>query len=65
MEGLKVVDDTTFTVELAQAESDFPLRLGYTAFYPLPESAYADPQGIRPEPGRQRPVQAGCRWLEA
>ena len=43
MEGLKVVDDSTFTVELARPESDFPLRLGYTAFYPLPESAYADP----------------------
>ncbi|MDJ0317611.1 MULTISPECIES: peptide ABC transporter substrate-binding protein [Arthrobacter] len=42
MEGLKVVDDSTFTVELNQPESDFPLRLGYTAFYPLPESAYAD-----------------------
>ena len=42
MEGLKVVDDNTFTVELSQPESDFPLRLGYTAFYPLPESAYAD-----------------------
>lgn len=42
MEGLKVVDDTTFTVELAQPESDFKMRLGYTAFYPLPESAYKD-----------------------
>ncbi|WP_288025652.1 ABC transporter substrate-binding protein [Arthrobacter sp.] len=42
MEGLKVVDDTTFTVDLAAPESDFPLRLGYTAFYPLPESAYKD-----------------------
>ncbi|WP_459643115.1 peptide ABC transporter substrate-binding protein [Kineococcus sp. NUM-3379] len=42
MSGLKVVDDTTFTVALAQPESDFPLRLGYSAYYPLPESAYAD-----------------------
>ncbi|POH56956.1 peptide ABC transporter substrate-binding protein [Arthrobacter glacialis] len=50
MEGLKVVDDTTFTVELAQAESDFPLRLGYTAFYPLPESAYADTQAFGQNP---------------
>lgn len=50
MEGLKVVDDTTFTVELAQAESDFPLRLGYTAFYPLPESAYANPQEFGQNP---------------
>ncbi len=50
MEGLKVVDDNTFTVELAQAESDFPLRLGYTAFYPLPESAYADPKAFGENP---------------
>ncbi|POH72009.1 peptide ABC transporter substrate-binding protein [Arthrobacter glacialis] len=50
MEGLKVVDDTTFTVELAQAESDFPLRLGYTAFYPLPESAFADPAAFGQNP---------------
>jgi oligopeptide transport system substrate-binding protein len=42
MSGLKVVDDTSFTVALLQPESDFPLRLGYSAFYPLPESAYAD-----------------------
>ena len=40
--GLKVVDDTTFTVELKQPESDFPLRLGYSAFYPLPEAAFED-----------------------
>ncbi len=42
MSGLKVVDDTTFTVALLQPESDFPLRLGYSAFYPLPDTAYTD-----------------------
>ncbi|WP_432488050.1 peptide ABC transporter substrate-binding protein [Kineococcus sp. SYSU DK018] len=42
MSGLQVVDDTTFTVALTQAESDFPLRLGYSAFYPLPASAFDD-----------------------
>lgn len=40
--GLEVVDDLTFTVKLKQPESDFPLRLGYSAFYPLPESAFED-----------------------
>ncbi|MHA7176856.1 peptide ABC transporter substrate-binding protein [Arthrobacter sp. Sr24] len=50
MEGLKVVDDSTFTVELAQPESDFPLRLGYTAFYPLPASAYDDPKAFGENP---------------
>lgn len=42
MSGLKVVDDTTFTVALNQPESDFPLRLGYSAFYPLPEVGIGD-----------------------
>jgi len=40
--GLKVVDDTTFTVTLNKAASDFPLRLGYSAFYPLPDVAFDD-----------------------
>lgn len=40
--GLKVVDDLTFEVTLKQPESDFPLRLGYSAFFPLPASAFDD-----------------------
>ena len=40
--GLKVIDDTTFTVTLKQPESDFPLRLGYSAFFPLPSAAFDD-----------------------
>lgn len=40
--GLKVVDDTTFTVELSSPEADWPLRLGYTAFMPLPSVAFQD-----------------------
>ncbi|SDZ53040.1 peptide ABC transporter substrate-binding protein [Herbiconiux ginsengi] len=40
--GLKVVDPTTFTVTLKEPRADFPLRLGYSAFYPLPKSAYDD-----------------------
>jgi len=40
--GLTVVDDKTFTVQLASPEADWPLRLGYSAFSPLPEAAYAD-----------------------
>lgn len=40
--GLEVQDDTHFTIKLKQPESDFPLRLGYSAFYPLPESTLED-----------------------
>ena len=42
MKGLAVVDDSTFTVKLAVPQASFPLRLGYTAFYPMPQSAYKD-----------------------
>lgn len=42
MSGLTVVDDSTFTVKLTQPESSFPLRLGYTAYFPLPKEAYDD-----------------------
>jgi oligopeptide transport system substrate-binding protein len=40
MKGLAVVDDSTFTVKLATPQASFPLRLGYTAFFPMPQSAY-------------------------
>lgn len=40
--GLNVVDDTTFTIKTTSALADFPLRLGYSAFYPLPKSAWDD-----------------------
>jgi oligopeptide transport system substrate-binding protein len=42
LSGLKKVDDLTFTVELTAPKSDFPLRLGYSAFYPLPAAAFDD-----------------------
>ena len=41
MSGLTVVDDMTFTITLVQPQADFPLSLGYSAFYPLPDS-FAD-----------------------
>lgn len=42
LSGLKLVDDTTFTVKLAEKNSTFPQRLGYTTFSPLPESFFED-----------------------
>ena len=50
MSGLKVVDDLTFEVTLSQPESDFPLRLGYTAYFPLPEAAWEDPEAFGENP---------------
>ncbi|KHL08984.1 oligopeptide transport system substrate-binding protein [Mumia flava] len=50
MSGLEVVDDKTFTITLNQPESDFPARLGYSAFYPLPEAAFEDLQAYGENP---------------
>lgn len=59
MSGLEVVDDQTFTVTLKQPESDFPLRLGYSAFYPLPQSTLDDP-----EEGGENPIGNGPYKVE-
>ncbi|MDO5723276.1 MAG: ABC transporter substrate-binding protein [Flaviflexus sp.] len=61
MEGLKVVDDYTFTVELMQPEADFPLRLGYSAFYPLPEAGLGD-EAVQKEFG-ENPIGNGPYML--
>lgn len=50
MSGLKVVDDQTFTITLKQQQADFPLSLGYSAFYPLPDSFFADPAAFGENP---------------
>ena len=50
LSGLKVVSDTEFTVKLTQPESDFPIRLGYSAYFPLPEVFFDDPDAFGTEP---------------
>lgn len=40
--GLKEVDDLTFTITLTKPLADYPLRLGYSAFSPLPDVAFED-----------------------
>ncbi|OKL46885.1 hypothetical protein BSR29_05880 [Boudabousia liubingyangii] len=52
--GLKKVDDLTFTVELAQPESDWTQRLGYIAYSPLPEVAFKDLEAFG-----EKPVSSG------
>ncbi|KRC58639.1 ABC transporter substrate-binding protein [Agromyces sp. Root81] len=50
LSGLTVVDDLTFEVKLKQPESDFPLRLGYTAYFPLPAAAWDDIEAFGENP---------------
>ncbi len=48
--GLEVVDDYTFTIALNKPASDFALRLGYSAFYPLPDVAFEDMEAFGQNP---------------
>jgi oligopeptide transport system substrate-binding protein len=57
LSGLKATDDTTITVKLVQPQSSFPLQLGYTAFSPLPESFYEDPEAFGEKPVGNGPFQ--------
>ncbi|NJQ01020.1 peptide ABC transporter substrate-binding protein [Streptomyces zingiberis] len=50
MSGLKVVDDTTFTIELEGPVPYFEYKLGYTTWAPLPKSAMDDPKAFAKKP---------------
>lgn len=50
LSGLEVIDDRTFTVKLSSPQSDFPTRLGYTAYSPLPQAFFDDPEAFGEEP---------------
>ncbi len=56
--GLEIVDDTTFKITLKSPESDFPLRLGYSAYYPVPDAAFDADGKITKEYG-ERPIGNG------
>jgi oligopeptide transport system substrate-binding protein len=58
MSGLQVVDDTTFTVTLSSAFAQFPVTVGYSAFYPLPEVFFEDPEAFGTKPVGNGPFQA-------
>ncbi|WP_236836067.1 ABC transporter substrate-binding protein [Blastococcus sp. KM273129] len=58
MSGLRVIDDTTFEVELASPFAQFPVTVGYNAFWPLPEAFFEDPEGFGTQPIGNGPFQA-------
>jgi ABC-type transport system substrate-binding protein len=58
MSGLQLVSDTEFTVTLASPFAQFPVTVGYNAFYPLPESFFADPEATGTRPIGNGPFQA-------
>ena len=61
MPGLKADDDYTISVKLAQPESDWPLRLGYSAFSPMPESYFKDAKAYGENPLASGPYKV-LKW---
>ncbi len=59
MSGLKVTDDHTFTIKTTGPVSNMVLRLGYTAFAPLPDSFFANPTEAA-----KKPIGAGPYRIE-
>lgn len=50
LSGLEVIDDLTFEVTLKEPAADFPDRLGYSAYFPLPEVAFEDMEAFGEQP---------------
>ena len=50
LEGLTVVNDNEFTVDLNQSDSVFAIKVGYSGFAPLPQSFYKDPKAFGEKP---------------
>ncbi|WP_197512469.1 ABC transporter substrate-binding protein [Mycobacterium sp. 852002-10029_SCH5224772] len=57
MSGLRVVNDLEFTVRLKAPTIDFRLRLGHSAFYPLPVAAFRDMGAFGQHPIGNGPYQ--------
>lgn len=62
LSGLEVVDDRTLKVTLKNPFSQFPVTVGYTAFYPLPKSFDADRAAFEQSPVGNGPFKMKGSW---
>jgi len=62
MSGLKVIDELTLEATLKDKFSQFPLTVGYNAFYPLPESFFDDPDAFNEKPIGNGPYMMDGKW---
>lgn len=60
LSGLEKVSDTEFKVSLTNPEASFPMRLGYSAYYPWPSVAFDDVEAYG-----QAPIGNGPYKLES
>jgi len=64
MSGLQVVDASTFTVKLSKPFAQWPLKVGYAAFYPMPKAFFSDPKGFGSKPIGNGPFKADTAFTK-
>ncbi|MGF1662730.1 MAG: ABC transporter substrate-binding protein [Kineosporiaceae bacterium] len=57
LSGLEVIDDQTFEITLSAPNRVFALVLGYSAFFPVPEAFFDDPEAFEAAPIGNGPFQ--------
>ncbi len=62
MSGIEKVSDTEFTVSFPEGDPFFDVKVGYTAFLPLPEVAYEDPEAFEQAPIGNGPFMMDGEW---
>ena len=62
LSGLEVVNDTTFTVTLSEADLSFPDRLASMGFAPLPSAFFDDPAAFEDAPIGNGPFMMDGTW---
>jgi ABC-type oligopeptide transport system substrate-binding subunit len=62
LSGLKVVNDTTFTVKLGAPSSQFEYTLGFDAFDPMPKAFFDDPKAYEEAPIGDGPYMMDGKW---
>lgn len=66
LSGLTVIDDLTFTVQLANPDTQFPIQVSQaqTAFFPMPESAFDDFDAYGKAPVGNGPFKVTIAWSD-
>ncbi|GAA0481910.1 ABC transporter substrate-binding protein [Streptomyces stramineus] len=62
LEGLKIVSDLEFTIDLKKPVSTFKEQLFYDVFSPLPKAFYKDPKAFGEHPIGNGPYQQDGDW---
>lgn len=62
LSGLSVIDETSFSVRLKEPFSQFPITLGYQAYYPMPKVALEDPKAYEQQPIGNGPFMMDGPW---